>query len=117
MVDRAVLIYDDDCGFCTWAAEFAVRHGAAVDLVGFSGLDEDLRSRLPSNWETCAHFIEGNTTFSCGEAMMEAFGRTDLLPYPLVRWLRRVPGYPTVREVVYRWIADHRDWFGRIVSQ
>ena len=117
MANRAVLVYDDDCGFCTWAAEFTVRHGAGIDLVGFSELPADLRDRLPADWERCAHFVEGDVVYSCGEAVMEAFARTRLVPYGLVRSLRHVPGYATVREAVYRWVADHRDWFGRVVSR
>ncbi|MDZ7701018.1 MAG: DUF393 domain-containing protein [Halobacteriales archaeon] len=113
---RDRLVYDDDCGFCTWAACWVVEHGADVDLLAFSALSPADRERLPPDWERCAHLLTDGGRYSCGEAMTRAYERTDL---PLAGWLptlRRVPGFPVVRELGYRVVADNRDWFGRHVG-
>lgn len=110
------LVYDDDCGFCTWSAEFVARHGD-VELVGFSRLTPDQRARLPADYENCAHLLTDRRVYSCGEAMEEAFRRTDLTTAALVPLLRRLPGHAARRENTYRWIADNRDLFGTILRK
>lgn len=44
------LVYDDDCGFCTWSAEFIARR-SELRLIGFSELTPDQRGRLPENYK------------------------------------------------------------------
>jgi len=46
---RDRLVYDDDCGFCTYAALWVVERGADVELVAFSELsnaDRELAYRV-----------------------------------------------------------------------
>lgn len=110
------LVYDDDCGFCTWSAEFVARHGE-FELVGFSELTPDQRARLPPEYERCAHLLTDRRVYSCGEAMEEAFSRTDLRSSEVVPLLRRLPGHTKRREQGYRWIANNRDLFGKVLSR
>lgn len=113
---RARLVFDDECGFCTWSALTVADHGADVELVGFSELSDADRERLPPDWERCAHLLVDGACYSCGEAMTRAYERSDL---PLARvfpYLRRVPGFGLVREAAYRVVANNRDWFGRNVA-
>ena len=105
------LVYDDDCGFCTWSAEFVSRY-SELELVGFSELTADQRARLPADYEQCAHLLTDRRVYSCGEAMEEAFARTDLAPADLVPLLREIPGHAKRREKGYRWVANNRDHFG-----
>ena len=114
---RPVLVYDDDCGFCTWSAAFVVRHGADVDLVGFSELADEQRARLPADWRDCAHLLTDVEVYSCGAAMEQAMARTRLVPAGLFAILDLIPGYPGLRERGYRFVADHRSWFGRFVER
>lgn len=110
------LVYDDDCGFCTWAAFWVVEHGADLELVAFSELTAADRERLPPDWERCAHLLTDEGRYSCGEAMTRAYERADA---PLAGWLpvlRRVPGFGLCRELAYRVVASNRDWFGRHVG-
>lgn len=119
----ARLVYDDDCGFCTWCARVAERY-APVEAVGFADLadadtdreSEDLRARLPESYENCAHLVVGRTVYSCGEAIEQALARTHPAVGLLFGGLRSVPGYPRLREDLYRWGADRRAWWGRVVS-
>jgi predicted DCC family thiol-disulfide oxidoreductase YuxK len=110
------LVYDDDCGFCTWAAYYLVDHGE-FELVAFSDLSPDQRARLPADWESCAHLLTDDAVYSCGAAMTEAFARTSLPGAGAERALRRLPGYATAREGVYRAIADNRSFFGRFLHR
>lgn len=111
-----VLVYDDDCGFCTWAAEFLARYDGFAP-VGFSDLTDEQRDRLPEHWKSCAHLLTDEAVYSCGEAMEQALARTALVPAMLVRGLHRLPGYAALREGVYRFIAANRPWFGRLVRR
>ncbi|WP_254536365.1 thiol-disulfide oxidoreductase DCC family protein [Halomarina litorea] len=113
MVTR--LVYDDDCGFCTWCARWAVRL-APVEAVGFADLSAADRDLLPDDYETCAHLVAGRTVYSCGEAIEQTLARSHPAAGYLFGALRGVPGYASVRERAYRWAADHRDWWGKVVS-
>ena len=107
------LVYDDDCGFCTRCAAFAVRH-SDVEPVGFSALSPDQRARLPEGWERCVHLLTDDAVYSCGAATERTLARCWPALDALFAWLRRVPGYEGVREALYRWVADRRDWWGKI---
>jgi predicted DCC family thiol-disulfide oxidoreductase YuxK len=111
--DHPTLVYDDDCGFCTWAAEW-VAERAQVELVGFSELADGQIDRLPEDWRECAHLLAGDEVYSCGAAMERAFLLTDDDGTRFVRTAREFPGYEGARERAYRFVADHRDWFGRL---
>ena len=110
------LVYDDDCGFCTWCAEFAARRGPFV-LVGFSDLTPDQLARLPEEYEDCAHLLTDDAVYSCGEAIEEALTRVD----SLARWpaevFRFVPERSRVREPLYRLVADNRVLFGKVARR
>lgn len=115
-MDRPRLVYDDDCGFCTWCARIGVRHGD-VDAVGFASVSAEEKARLPPGWRQSAHLLTDDAVYSGGEAIERVLARM----HPVLRWkyavLRHVPGYPRLREKLYRWGADHRDWWGKIVQR
>ena len=113
-----ILVYDDDCGFCTWWADFFAGR-SNLRIVGFSELTTDLRDRLPDDYERCAHLLADGTVYSCGQSLEEALVRSDLgaSVEPLVRFLRNFEDYERFRERVYREVADHRAELGRIVSK
>ena len=110
------LVYDDDCGFCTWCAEFAAKRGEFT-LVGFSDLTPDQLARLPAEYEDCAHLLTDDSVYSCGEAIEEALTRVD----SLARWpaeaFRLVPDRSRVREPLYRLVADNRVLFGKLARR
>lgn len=108
------LVYDDACGFCTWAARRLARRGG-VTLVGFTELSPDQRARLPADYERCAHLLTDDAVYSCGAAMTAALAATGGVAGRAVAALETVPGLPQVRDRVYRWAADNRDLLGRIV--
>ncbi|EMA38214.1 hypothetical protein C446_10205 [Halobiforma nitratireducens JCM 10879] len=111
-----MLVYDDDCGFCTWCAEFAAERGT-FDLVGFSELEGDQLSRLPDEYEDCAHLLTDEGTYSCGAAIEETLARVDTPSRLLAVAFRQLPGRETVREPLYREVADRRALFGSFASR
>ena len=114
----ATLVYDDDCGFCTWWADF-FENRANLRLVGFSELTPDLREQLPDDYEECSHLLADGEVFSCGESLEQAFVRSDLgePAGPVVGFLRSFRDYEQMRETVYRQVADHRSELGQVVSK
>ncbi|MFB6301953.1 MAG: thiol-disulfide oxidoreductase DCC family protein [Haloferacaceae archaeon] len=116
---EATLVYDDDCGFCTWWAEFLIDH-ADVRVVGFSELDDhpEVRERLPEDYEQCSHLLVDGEVHSCGASIEQALARSDLASglRPLVGFLRQFEDYERIRERVYRTVAEHRDVGGQFVS-
>ncbi|MFB6137305.1 MAG: DUF393 domain-containing protein [Halobacteriaceae archaeon] len=108
------MVYDDECGFCTWAARRLADRGG-VRLVGFGELTPDQRARLPGEFRHCAHLLTDDAVYSCGEAMTRALEATGGLPARLLPLARRVPGFAAARELCYRWIADHRGVVGRLL--
>lgn len=117
-MSEPTLVYDDDCGFCTWWADF---FDARTDLriVGFSDLSDDLRERLPDDYEECSHLVADGGVYSCGASIEEALRRTDVLEPAddVVAFLRQFEDYERFRERAYRWVADNRDRWGRYLSK
>ena len=117
MSDTA-LVYDDDCGFCTWWADF-FEERSDFRIVGFSELTDEELERLPDDYETCSHLLADGKVYSCGKSLEEALARSDFGPTagPLVRFLRNFEDYERLREQVYRQVADHRGEFGKVMSK
>lgn len=113
---RVRMVYDDDCGFCTWCARQGVRY-ADVEAVAFSDVTADVEARLPPHWRESAHLLTDDAVYSGGAAVERVFARMHPALSGAFRRLRRVPGYPWLRERLYEWAAAHRDWWGRIVSR
>ena len=108
------LVFDDECGFCTWCANFAARHGD-VDLVGFEELTADQLARLPEDYERSAHLLTDDAVYSAGEAIERTLAHDFPVLAPVFAVLREVPGYERLRERLYRWGADNRDLLGNVV--
>lgn len=110
------IVYDDDCGFCTWTATFADRHGD-FELVGFSELTREEKVRLPVDYERCVHLLADGDVYSCGEATEQVLARLDPTARQLFDVLRGFPGYAGTREKAYRWVADRRALWGKVVRR
>jgi predicted DCC family thiol-disulfide oxidoreductase YuxK len=115
---EATLVYDDDCGFCTWWAEF-FEDRSDVRVVGFAELTPELREGLPEEYENCSHFVTEDGVYSCGASIEEALVRTDLGENvrPLAEFLRTFEDYERLRERSYRRVADNRSFWGRLLSK
>ncbi|KYH26912.1 hypothetical protein HAPAU_08000 [Halalkalicoccus paucihalophilus] len=110
------LVYDDDCGFCTWCAEYADSRGV-FELVGFSELSPDQRARLPPGYENCVHLLTDDAVFSCGQAVEEIGARLGPRERTAIKFFRMIPGHERLREPFYRSLADRRVLWGRFVRR
>jgi len=115
-METATLVYDDDCGFCSWVAAF-VAERSEMGIVGFSALTDEERERLPEDYEECVHLLTDDAVYSGGAAAQGVLVRMSVLFVAVFWLLEKVPGYDRLRERLYRWSADHRDWWGKVVSR
>ena len=119
-MSEAALVFDDDCGFCTWWAELFAERGD-LRLVGFSELDAEpeLREVLPAEYDSCSHLITEDAIYSCGASIEEAFARSDLGEpvRPVIDRLRQVGIYGDVREWGYRRVSGNRSFWGKVLSK
>lgn len=115
---EATLVYDDDCGFCTWWADFFADR-SDVRVVGFAELTPELREQLPEDYEDCSHLVTDDGVYSCGASIEEALVRSDIGPdaRPLAEFLRNFEDYERVRERSYRWVGNNRDLWGQVLSK
>ncbi|WP_255169279.1 thiol-disulfide oxidoreductase DCC family protein [Natrononativus amylolyticus] len=112
---RPRLVYDDDCGFCTWCVRYAAARGE-FEVVGFSDLTPDQLARLPDDYEDCSHLLTQDAVYSCGEGLEQAIARFDTPARYLALAFQRVPKRDRIREGGYHAVAGNRDLFGRVVS-
>jgi predicted DCC family thiol-disulfide oxidoreductase YuxK len=112
---RPTIVYDDDCGFCTWSARYADAHGH-FHLLGFSELSPEERDRLPADYEDCMHVFDGDDTYSCGRAAEFVARRLNTAEGTAARAFAVLPerARAFVRDPTYRFVANHRDWFGKL---
>ncbi|MFU8869664.1 DCC1-like thiol-disulfide oxidoreductase family protein [Natronococcus sp.] len=112
------LVFDDDCGFCTWWAEF-FDDRTDVRVVGFTGLTPELRERLPEDYEECSHLVTDDAVYSCGASLEEGLARVDDagVVRETVGFLRNFEDYERLREGGYRRVADNRDFWGQYLSK
>jgi predicted DCC family thiol-disulfide oxidoreductase YuxK len=116
-MDRTVIIYDADCGFCRWSLSKILvwdRHHSLrpVPLQSeeadklLDGMDPETKMR---SW----HLVTPDgKIYSGGDAVPHL---ANLLPggRPIASLASTLPG-PTTR--LYRWVADHRDSLARLVG-
>lgn len=114
-METATLVYDDDCGFCSWCAALVARR-SEMGIVGFSELTDEERARLPEGYEACVHVLTDEAVYSCGEATEIALERAELLPSEARTFLRQFADYGRLRERLYREAADRRDTWGVLAS-
>jgi len=116
--DRPVIVYDDDCGFCTWSVEYALARGR-FSAVGFSELTDEQRARLPRSYERCAHLLTDEAVHSCGGAAEAVLVRLSGAAGALGRAFRLLPAplRRAIREPAYRLAADNRDVLGSLVDR
>lgn len=115
--EPAVVLYDDDCGFCKWSLNKILawdRRGRLRPAPIQSEEGQRLLAAVPSarhleSW----HLAEpGREVLSAGAAAAPLF---SLLPggRPFAFLFR---SFPKTTDRAYRFVADRRDRFGRLVG-
>jgi predicted DCC family thiol-disulfide oxidoreductase YuxK len=109
-----VVLYDDDCGFCKWSLDKVLawdRHDRVRPVAIQSPEGQELLSGVPpdrrlDSWHLVA---PSGQVHSAGPA---AAPLARVLPggRPLAALFER---FPAATDRAYRFVADHRTWFGR----
>lgn len=111
--DRAVLIYDMDCGFCTTSARWIERRWRRAPvpvLVGSQQLDDDTLvavglSRARVTQEAC--WVDGDVVCGGADAIAASLAAAGGWPGQLGR-IMRLPGLIQLGRLVYPAVARHR---------
>jgi predicted DCC family thiol-disulfide oxidoreductase YuxK len=117
-MDRATVLYDEDCGFCRWSADRMRawdRHGR----LAFAAIQGAEGARLLASMDPTARLASWHVVSSGGEV------RSAGAAVPGV--LRRLPGgtplaalgdtFPHTTERLYRWTVHHRAQLGRMLGR
>jgi predicted DCC family thiol-disulfide oxidoreductase YuxK len=117
-VHRYAVLYDRECGFCRWSLGLILRwdRGRVLRPIALQDLDADrlLAGAPDEDRMTSWHLVApGGQMRSAGAAAGPLF---RLLPggRPLAALLER---FPRATDRGYRWVADHRSLFGKLVTE
>ena len=102
------LVYDGDCGFCRYTVNYArAVTGDAVEYVPYQSVVEQYPEYSAEDFAKSIRLFAPGATASGADAALRTLalgGRGKWL------WLyRRVPGFATVAERTYGWVARHRE--------
>lgn len=106
---KPLLVFDGDCGFCrSWVVYWRAFSGDRVDYQPYQSVAEQFPSIPLQQFAQAVHLIlpEGHS-FSGAEAVFHLMALTP--GHGAALWLYdRLPGFATVSETGYRWVAGHR---------
>lgn len=112
-------VYDDECGFCTWLADYFGER-TDLELASFDELTEEQLAMLPDDYEDCSHLVTpGGDVHSCGAAIEQALALADVPPgaNDIFEFLRGFRDYERFREEAYGVLADQRSLLGQFLSR
>ncbi len=106
-----LLVYDNDCDFCRyWIEQWRHVTGERVHYAPYQEVSAQFPQIPLSAFETSVQLIlENGTVLSGTEAILRALNNGWML------WCYyHLPGFMSVTEAVYRFIAQHRPFFSRL---
>lgn len=114
-LDKPLLVYDGDCSFCRlWVDRWKSLASDRVDFAPFQEVAAQF-SEIPSeDFRKSVQLLEpGKKVVTGAEAVFTVLHLTDRS-----RWLlwsyRRIPGFSSVSEFSYRYVANRRDTFYKL---
>jgi predicted DCC family thiol-disulfide oxidoreductase YuxK len=116
-VDPAVILYDDDCGFCRWSVAKILawdrRRRLRPQTLQSDEADRLLGGMDPERKMASWHLVPADGAVYSGGAALPPLMR--LLPAGAP--LAAIAGaFPRATEAAYRWVTRHRDRLARIVG-
>ena len=102
------LVYDGDCGFCRYTVDYArAVTGDAVEYVPYQSVVDQYPEYSAEDFAKSIRLLAPGRTAAGADAAFRTLalgGRGKWL------WLyRRLPGFATVAERIYSWVARHRE--------
>jgi predicted DCC family thiol-disulfide oxidoreductase YuxK len=115
---RAVILFDNDCGFCRWSLSKLLawdRHGRLRPVALQSEqADEFLmgmdRERKMASW----HLVARNGHIYSGGAAVPQLARLLPTSAPIAAL---ATAFPRTADRAYRWVARHRERLGRVLGE
>jgi len=118
--DRAVVIFDGTCGFCTWSVLLLERPlGIRVTAVPYQWLSDAALAALGTSRAECraaVQFIDRNGTRWGGADAINALLRDHPLFGLAVRGMMRLPPVARFEHRAYAWIATHREAISKLLG-
>jgi predicted DCC family thiol-disulfide oxidoreductase YuxK len=114
---RPLLIFDGDCGFCGfWIRRWQRATGESVEYVPFQ--NPRIGSQFPEiprdRFEKSVQLIERDgAVYNGAEAVFRSRAMNPHRRFGLCLY-QRVPGFATVAELAYRFVASHRTAFSAL---
>jgi predicted DCC family thiol-disulfide oxidoreductase YuxK len=114
----ATVCYDAECGLCRWCAwqlrRWDRRRRLRFVALGDPRTDELLHELSVDRRRSSWHLVSSTGRVASGGAAVPRV--LELLPggKPLAAVADRLP---MVTERAYRWVADRREWIGRLLGQ
>ena len=106
--DRPVVIFDGECGFCTWCVEFARRRvHAPVDYCPYQVADFASLAATRDQAREAVLFVHGHTV-SSGASAVAAILRAGRRPWPMFGAALDSTLVRPVAARAYRFVARHR---------
>lgn len=112
--DTALMIYDGDCGFCTyWAHRWSEKIGLALEITPLQDEENRPGELATAELEEAVHLVDSDgAVYRGAEAVFRAMALRRR--YRVGLWLyRRIPGFRWLSELLYRWVANHRAFVSR----
>ena len=115
---RAVILFDNDCGFCRWSLSKLLawdRHGRLRPVALQSEDVDDLlmgmdRERKMASW----HLVARNGHIYSGGAAVPQLARLLPASAPIAAL---ATAFPRTADRAYRWVARHRERLGRVLGE
>jgi predicted DCC family thiol-disulfide oxidoreductase YuxK len=115
---RAVILFDNDCGFCRWSLSKLLawhRHGRLRPVALQSEQADDLlmgmdRERKMASW----HLVARNGHIYSGGAAVPQLARLLPASAPIAAL---ATAFPRTADRAYRWVARHRERLGRVLGE
>ncbi len=104
-----LVVFDGDCGFCTWSVGFAQRWiRPAVAFVPWQRADLVAVGLTPQACSQALQFVDPGGHVQAGGRAVCALLVAGCLPWPLIGRLGSLPGVRQLVDAGYRLVARHR---------
>ncbi|MDE0298754.1 MAG: lipase maturation factor family protein [Candidatus Poribacteria bacterium] len=110
-----LVIYDAECDFCRfWIARWRHATSEHVDYISSQEVGERFPEIPNEHFQNAVQLVNPDGEVFCGaEAVFRAFAHSGRRLWPLGLY-QRLPGFASVAERTYRFIAGHRGFFSTV---
>ena len=114
-LDRPLLLFDGDCGFCRfWVERWRAKTRGCVDYAPAQQEAARFPQVTEERWKHAAQLVmPDGAVYEGAEAMFTALAQVPEHRWALVAY-RRVPGARAASDGFYRLVAGNRDFFSRL---